>query len=293
MPQTTGWRTIVAGGHEQLALQDAHLILRTGEEEQRFALDQIRNVIITYPKGSISIALMKQMAEQHIGLIICDEKRTPACELASYGQHNDAAGCVMDQAAWVQSDKDAVWAEIVKNKLNMQAELLRLLGKQVPIQLSEYIAAVEPGDPSNREGLGARLYFQALFGNDFRRHDGGSINAALNYGYAMISSAMSRILSLHGYNLSLGVHHCSRDDRINLTCDLMEPFRPVADRIVYGMNGAALDWTHKKELIAVTETAIRYDDRTMKLTDAMECFALDVLRKLKYPHHELGGIAFE
>ena len=116
------------------------------------------------------------------------------------------------------------------NNLELQAAgLCRMAGK------------VRSGDPDNLEAQGARIYWQALFGEEgtgvsgehFRRDpEGEGINLHLNYGYAVLRAVVARALCASGLHPSLGVHHHNRYDTFCLADDLMEPFRPLVDRVV-------------------------------------------------------------
>ena len=101
------------------------------------------------------------------------------------------------------------------------------------LRLSKLIPEVRSGDTTNREAHAARLYFQAMFGGDFSRDDDTSINAALDYGYAILLSAVNREIVARGYLTQMGICHKSEYNQFNLGCDLMEPFRPVVDRLVF------------------------------------------------------------
>lgn len=92
---------------------------------------------------------------------------------------------------------------------------------------------VRSGDTDNVEATGAQIYFPALFGDGFTRGQDCGLNAALNYGYAILRGAMARHLAVYGFIPSLGLHHCNRLNSFNLADDLMEPFRPVVDRLAY------------------------------------------------------------
>ena len=52
--------------------------------------------------------------------------------------------------------------------------------------LESYIDQVKLNDKTNREAHAAKVYFNALFGKNFSRNDNSSLNACLNYGYAII-----------------------------------------------------------------------------------------------------------
>lgn len=58
--------------------------------------------------------------------------------------------------------------------------------------LLSYLPQVLPGDDTNREGFAAKVYFNALFGMQFTRGADTPLNAALDYGYSLLLSAISR-----------------------------------------------------------------------------------------------------
>ena len=88
------------------------------------------------------------------------------------------------------------------------------------------------GDVTNREGHAAKVYFNALFGKDFTRTEECPINAALNYGYALILSCFNREIVSNGYITQIGLFHDNMFNPYNLSSDLMEPYRVVVDRMV-------------------------------------------------------------
>ena len=71
--------------------------------------------------------------------------------------------------------------------------------------LKKYIDEVEEGDPTNREGLAAKVYFRALFGKSFLRQEENVINACLNYGYSILRALISKTLVAKGLNTQLGI----------------------------------------------------------------------------------------
>ena len=92
---------------------------------------------------------------------------------------------------------------------------------------------VKSGDPDNVEARAARAYWGALW-SDFRRQDEEDLrNAMLNYGYAVLRAVVARALVAAGLLPCLGLHHASDQNPFNLADDLIEPYRPLADRLVF------------------------------------------------------------
>src|SRR5699024_4697153 len=82
-------------------------------------------------------------------------------------------------------------------------------------------------DDANREGHAAKVYFNKLFGLDFRRGSDTPINWALNYGYSLLMSLFSNTIITRGLLTELGIHHRIQFNNYNLTIDFMKMYRPL------------------------------------------------------------------
>lgn len=288
----SGWRTVVINRHEELEMSDNQLIIKSEEQEWTVPLEQVRDVMVAHPSGSVSFSLLQRLAEDGVNVVLCDRRHEPAAQLIPIGGHLEGAGHLLDQAAWTQRRKDALWKQIVREKITMQAELLRQVEHAAAKDVGSYAAQVRPGDSTNREGAAAKVYFHALFGDDFVRHAVDDVNAALNYGYTILNTAVSRAIVSHGYNTALGIHHCNRLNYVNLSCDLMEPFRPLVDAIVATNAGLPLDWPYMQQLIGVLQCTCRLDGKEYKLGDALDLFILQAMDVMQGERKKLGVISF-
>ena len=287
-----GWRTLVTEAHESLSLADECMVIQDGEEKKEVPISQLRTVLITSDRGSISLPLMARLAEENINLIICDGRHNPKCNMSAVNTNGETAGRLMDQSGWTGRKKDAVWKQIVSMKIHMQESLLQKIGRPDSAILHNYRKEIQTGDATNREAVAARVYFRALFGPDFERFCGDSTNAALNYGYTILCSAFNRSVSMHGYSTALGIHHCSRQNPYNLSCDLMEPFRPFVDEMVLRNAGRELDRSYKDEFIMLLHGVCRYGGRKITIADAIEAFTLDVCRAMSEHGQKMKEVGF-
>lgn len=288
----SGWRTVVINRHEELEMSDNQLIIKSEEQEWTVPLEQVRDVMVAHPSGSVSFSLLQRLTEDGVNVVLCDRRHEPAAQLIPIGGHLEGAGHLLDQAAWTQRRKDALWKQIVREKITMQAELLRQVEHAAAKDVGSYAAQVRPGDSTNREGAAAKVYFRALFGDDFVRHAVDDVNATLNYGYTILNTAVSRAIVSHGYNTALGIHHCNRLNYVNLSCDLMEPFRPLVDAIVAANAGLPLDWPYMQQLIGVLQCTCRLDGKEYKLGDALDLFILQAMDVMQGERKKLGVISF-
>ena len=228
------WRTIVITKRAKLDLQLGFMVVR-GEDTTKVALNEIAVVLIESTAVSLTTSLLAELTKRKVKVIFCDEKRNPSSELVSYYGSHDTSNKIRKQIAWRQNTKEAVWTEIVSEKIRKQKELLELLGKEEAELLSSYLQQIAWNDETNREGHAAKVYFNALFGLDFTRTEDNLINAALNYGYSIILSSFTREIVANGYITQLGLFHDNMFNQFNLASDLMEPFRPLVDKCVLEM----------------------------------------------------------
>ena len=217
------WRVVVITKRAKLDLQLGKMVVRS-DETVKIVLSEISTIIIESTAVSLTTSLIAELAKRKIKVIFCDEKRNPSCELVNYYGSHDTSNKVRRQIVWKQSTKEAVWTEIVTEKIRKQKELLEALGKEEAVLLSSYLREIVWNDETNREGHAAKVYFNALFGMDFTRTEDNFVNAGLNYGYSIILSAFTREVVANGYITQLGLFHDNMFNQFNLASDLMEPF---------------------------------------------------------------------
>lgn len=290
------WRTVVTRPHESLYLRNNQMIVsqeNPEQEDQSIPVEQIREILIDSSMGNISLPLLQKLAEQNTKVLFCDRQKNPLCELHSLYSNFETAGRIMDQAAWTNRKKSAVWRQIVKMKISQQTELLHILGMEIPCQMREYRRQIESDDETNREAMASKVYFNALFGSQFKRFSPDTINAGLNYGYAILRSAFSREIVMMGYSTALGIHHCSRQNPYNFSCDLMEPFRPFVDRIVWTNQNRELNWEYREELIRLLYTECIYNGKTTDIQTAIQFFVRDITYGMEMPRYQIKEIHFE
>ena len=223
---------------------------------------------------------MAELTKRKVKVIFCDEKRNPSSELVSYYGSHDTSNKIRKQIAWRQNTKEAVWTEIVSEKIRKQKELLELLGKEEAELLSSYLQQIAWNDETNREGHAAKVYFNALFGLDFTRTEDNLINAALNYGYSIILSSFTREIVANGYITQLGLFHDNMFNQFNLASDLMEPFRPLVDKCVLGMKLEQFEHEEKMWLVDILNQAVQIDGKIQYVSNAIKIYCKSVFDAL-------------
>lgn len=173
------------------------------------------------------------MSDAGAPLVICGSNQAPSSLLWPVRGHYEQGRRMEAQAGASRPLLKRTWRALVSAKIAAQAAVLEATtGKDA--QLARMAGDVKSGDSGNLEAQAARRYWNALFGPDFlcdRQAEG--INSALNYGYTVLRAGTARSILAAGLHPSLSVHHASRGDALRLADDLMEPFRPYLDFIVW------------------------------------------------------------
>nr|WP_289046055.1 type II CRISPR-associated endonuclease Cas1 [uncultured Blautia sp.] len=273
------WRIIVISKRAKLDLQLGYMVVRS-DEVTKIVLSEISTVLIESTAVSLTTSLIAELAKRKIKVIFCDEKRNPSCELVNYYGSHDTSNKIRKQIVWKQNTKEAVWTEIVSEKIRKQKELLDILGKEESKLLASYLTEIEWGDKTNREGHAVKVYFNALFGMNFTRTADCNINAALNYGYSIILSAFTREITANGYLTQLGIFHDNMFNQFNLASDFMEPFRVLIDWKVKQMNLEEFDHDEKLQLVDVLNQEVQIDGRKQYVNNAIKIYCRSVLDAL-------------
>ena len=280
-----GFRTVSINTRCKLEMKLNYLVCR-GEETQRVFLDEISTLIIHSTAVVVTTALLSELVKRNIKVIFCNEKHNPVAELMPYyGSYNNALK-LKQQLGWSQQIKQMVWTEIVAKKIINQAKHLKDLEKiEQSEKMMDYASQLELNDVTNREGHAAKLYFTTLFSKDWNRDCGDFYSKALNYGYTVLLSTFNREISKTGYLTQLGIWHENQFNDFNLSCDLIEPFRPIVDRIVYELEKD--DENFKSKILKMSEKQVYIGGKLMFLENAIETYIRSVFTALNEKNPDL------
>ena len=261
-----GYRQVIIKKSEKLHFKDKQLIIDKDNQNTKIPLEDINYILIEDSTTIITTRLLAELGKNAISLIVCDEKHEPTSIMYPYNYHFKQLDVFTHQLEIDDSIKNEFWNQIVKRKIENSIRVLEMTSKEeFPIsKLNEYINEVIEGDSKNREGLAAKIYFRSIFGSDFIRFYDDNINAALNYGYTILASAIIRNLAVYGLNTYLGIHHNSKINNFNLAYDFLEPYRSVIDKFVYDNKDdivLPLSFEFRKKLINLLNKEVLHQNK--------------------------------
>ena len=304
-------RTLYFGNPSYLSIKNAQLTIRLPEVEKNDLLptefkrealktipvEDIGIVVIDNTQITLTSGLLQALQENNVAVITCDYRHMPQSLLLPIEGNSVQQERYDAQLAASEPLKKQLWQQTIIQKIKNQAAVLD--STELP---SDYLIplhrSVKSGDTDNCEATAAVYYWQTIFKhlNGFVRHrEGPPPNNFLNYGYAILRATMARSIVAAGLLPTLGIFHRNRYNAFCLADDLMEPYRPYIDQIVYQMVnefGAIeeLKKEHKAILLKIPAMDVMLDGEKSPLMNATQRTAVSLVkcfmgeqRKLLYP----------
>ena len=282
-----GWRSVIITQHAKLTYSMQMMIVQTRDGINQIPIEDINLLLVSTTQAVITSALISKLAQNQTKIIFVDEKGNPIVETAVYYPGTRNMAKLTQQFNWDEHLKEVLWTKIVSQKIKNQIAVLanyHLNKDEVQSELDQ----LEINDESNREAIAARKYFMLLFDKNFVRRDTSAINAALDYGYAILLSSFNREIAMNGYLTYFGIHHCSQENPFNLASDLMEPFRPFVDYWVKAHEKIKeLTPDIKYGLVELLSLEIKFNGKKTLLTNAITVYVRECLKFLSGDSKEL------
>lgn len=285
------WRGLHISQPCRLSLAERQCVVAGDSGEVRVPVEDLAWIVLDTPQAVLTSALLGALSGAGVALVTTDLRHLPNGVLHAFHTHHRQAAVAANQVALSQAVRDRLWLAIVRAKILGQASVLLVRGADAA-PLTAMIQRVRRGDPDNVEARAARYYWGRLF-DDFMRGDEGDLrNGMLDYGYAVMRAAVARAVVAVGLLPSIGLHHRSALNGFNLVDDLMEPFRPIVDLLVWRLSeggrcrDGALTLGHRRALAAVLVETVRLGSARVTALVASEMAGASLARAI-----EGGGAA--
>lgn len=309
-------KTLYFGNPAYLSLRMGQMVIKLPEVESNELLPEImkKQAEITKPIEDIGVVvldnrrititqgLLEALLENNCAVITCDNHSLPVgLMLPLYGNstQNERFRYQLDAS---QPLRKQLWQQTIKAKIENQAAVLSACSGMPIKNMKRWADDVRSGDPDNVEGHAAAYYWRYFFNNitgleNFTRNrEGMAPNNLLNYGYAILRAVVARALVTSGLLPTLGIHHHNRYNAYCLADDIMEPYRPYVDELVFaivkeqGVDNLQLTTTLKAQLLSIATLDVVIGGKrsplmvaaTQTTASLYKCFSGE-LRRIAYP----------
>ncbi len=310
-------RTLYFGNNAYLHTKDKQLVIDYADKEKAkitIPIEDIGVIVLDAFQLTISQTLVTRLLDNNVALITCNEKHMPHGLMLNLDGNTIQQERFKHQIETSLPLKKQLWQQTIKAKINNQRNLLL---KRSTVynnsfdNMQYWASSVRSGDPDNYEARAAAFFWKEIFKNyipDFIRDRYEAYpNNLLNYGYAVLRAITARSLVASGLLPTLGIHHHNKYNAYALADDIMEPYRPYVDEVVYkivssvnysisdldlfdGLEEFKLTKEIKSELLKIPAIDIVIDGERSPLMIAMQrttaslyqCYA-GRIRKILYP----------
>lgn len=245
-------RTLCFTNPAYLSLKDRQMVIRLPEVEKSdmpdvlkkesvrtIPIEDIGVVVLDNRQITLTHGLLEALLENNCSVVTCDSRSMPVGLMLPLCGNTVQSERFRDQLDASVPLKKQLWQQTVKAKIDNQAAVLAACAGAETGCMRRWSADVRSGDPDNLEGRAAAYYWKSLFAgvpglSDFTRdRQGIPPNNLLNYGYAILRAVIARSLVSSGLLPTLGIHHHNRYNAYCLADDVMEPYRPLVDSLVF------------------------------------------------------------
>lgn len=297
-------RTLYFGNPAYLKTENEQMIVQLqsdGAENKSIPIEDIGLLILDHRQITITQALMAKLLANNTAVITCDETHHPTGMLLTLDGNALQSKMFQIQTEASVPLKKQLWQQTIAAKIQNQAGMLRFRRTEHQLLLN-LSASVKSGDSENSEAQAAAYYWKRVFPEflSFRRErHGPPPNNLLNYGYAILRAMVARSLVASGLLPTLGIHHRNQYNAYCLADDVMEPYRPYVDYVVFQIvrnNGTYLEMSPsmKKNLLEIPAMDVLIDGKKSPMMNAVQrttaslakCFEGST-RKILYPEFNL------
>lgn len=290
-------RTIYIGNPAYLKLKDNQMqIIDPGTQELKGSatIEDMGFLVLDNYQITLSHQLVVALQGNNVAIISCDAQHLPFGLMLPMSGHVEHSERLKVQMNVSEPLRKQLWKQTVEAKISQQMLLLKKLGKPHE-KMTEYLNSIKSGDSTNMEGIAAQYYWKQMYEDFSREREGDAPNNFLNYGYSIVRSVVARALVSSGLNPTIGIFHRNKYNPYCLADDIMEPYRPYVDELVYHLyhlstRPSELTREIKAELLKVATCDVMMMQKlrplmvaaTTTTSSLYKCYAGE-LRVIRYP----------
>jgi len=264
-------RTIAIENPCKLSIKDRQLLIeKNGGLAGKIPVEDIGVLLVDHPAVLYTHACFTELLENNCAVVLSGKNHHPNGLLLPLDGNSVQSERFRHQVESSLPLKKQLWRQTIRAKIRNQALHLQQCGAGAE-KLFDLSQKVKSGDSDNLEAQSARYYWPRIFGSKFSRdRNGKPPNNMLNYGYTVLRAGVARALVSAGLLPTLGIHHRSRYNAFCLADDIMEPFRPYVDKIVFELReehpkAEILTTEIKQSLLSILTIDAKYKNQTRPL----------------------------
>ena len=265
------FRTLEISSEADIHIKAGQLEITTEDGVAYVPIEDLSQIMVHGANIRLSTMDLSILSQNKVALMTLDEKYLPTAIVLPFEGHARQSKLMHAQINTSKEKYLELWQQIIRRKISNQSRNLSILGLSGSEKISEYISKTDAETVDYMEAQAAKEYFSFYHMGLNRRND-DPVNSRLNYGYAVVRSAIARSLVATGFHPTFGIHHDSQLNAFNLADDLIEPFRAIVDCVAYYNMGSneKLTKAERRELAHVLHNACIVEATKVNLMTAID-----------------------
>lgn len=287
-----GFRTLEINHAAEIHIKEGQLEIVTEDGTVYVPIEDLNQIMVHGANIRLSTMDLSILSQNKVALMTLDDRYLPTAIVLPFEGHARQSKLMHAQVNTTSEKNLELWIQIIKHKISNQSRALSIMGLEGAEKIAAYVSVINEENVDYSESLAAKEYF-SYYHEGFNRKTEDPINSRLNYGYAIVRSAIARKLVEAGFHPTFGIHHDSQLNAFNLADDLIEPYRAMVDLVAHDNIGSniQLTKTERRELAHVLHNACIIDGTKVNVMCAIDIMVESLKRivldgaaeKLKLP----------
>lgn len=201
-----GFRTLEISRAAEIHIKEGQLEITTEEGIATVPIEDLNQIMVHGANIRLSTMDLSILSQNKIMLMTLDEKYLPTAMVMPFAGHVRQSKLMHAQVNIEDEICLSLWIRIIKQKITNQSRALSIMGLEGAEKIAKYVTSINKENVDYNESLAAKEYF-AFYHEGFNRRTEDPINSRLNYGYAVVRSAIARKLVATGFHPTFGIHH--------------------------------------------------------------------------------------
>lgn len=266
-----GFRTLEISQAAEIHIKEGQLEVTTVEGVIYIPLEDLSQIMVHGANIRLSTMDLSILSQNKIAIMTLDEKYLPTAIVLPFEGHSRQSKLMHAQVNTKNEKYIELWIQIIKQKISNQSRTLSIMGVNGAEVVAKYVTSINEENVDYNESLAAKEYF-SFYHEGLNRRTEDPINSRLNYGYAIVRSAIARKLVATGFHPTFGIHHDNQLNAFNLADDLIEPYRAIVDLVAHENIGTnvRLSKAERRELAHVLHNACIVDGTKVNVLSAID-----------------------
>lgn len=232
-----GFRTLEISREAEIHIREGQLEVTTKEGVITVPIEDLNQIMVHGANIRLSTMDLSILSQNKVSVMTLDDRYLPTAIVLPFEGHSRQSRLMHLQVSTSREKYLNPWVQIIRKKISNQSKALSIMGRDGSEKIAEYAENIAEWNVDHSESLAAKDYF-SFYHEGLNRRTDDPVNSRLNYGYAVVRSAIARKLVATGFHPTFGIYHDSQLNAFNLADDLIEPYRPIVDLVAHGVMGS-------------------------------------------------------